>query len=202
MSHPDWLTLDPDESVVWTGRPRRRRIVSTVVFAAVWSAGILAFAYAFVHYIPPVLDRAEIAPARYVWAVAWVLVGLWVAFVPIKFLGMTTTEYALTDRDLYARSGGFSESVTRVPVDEIRNTTIHTGFFGNHMEYGTVRVDAGGPGTDVALRGLESPGHFRETLRSLERSDDDSVTGGTVDEDARREGASETSGRSDGADPQ
>jgi uncharacterized membrane protein YdbT with pleckstrin-like domain len=175
METPGWLTLDAGETVVWTDQPRDRAVVSTLVSALVWSGLVLAFAYAFVEVFPGLLGRSEIAPARFVWLASWAVVVLWVLYVPVKYVARSRVRYALTDENVYARTGVFSTAVSRVSVDDVRNTTIRRGLFGTLLEYGTVEVSAGAAGTDMKLVGLEAPGHFRRTFQELAEGDGESV---------------------------
>jgi|GEM_PF-5717782 len=175
METPGWLTLDADETVVWTDQPRGRAVVSTLVSAVVWSGLVLAFAYAFVEVFPGMLDRSEIAPSRFVWLASWAVVGLWVVYVPVKYVARSRVRYALTTENVYARTGVFSTAVSRVSVADVRNTTIRRGLFGTLLEYGTVEVSAGPAGTDLRLVGLEAPGQFRRTFQNVSEGDGEGV---------------------------
>lgn len=176
MERPGWLSVDTGESVIWTGRPVRLTVLGTVGSGVVWSGLVLGFAYAFVQYLPPLLERSEIAPARYVWAVAGVLVGLWALWIPVTLARTLATEYVLTDRHVYEKSGIFSVSVTRVAVEDVGNTTVRQGPLGGLLGYGTVYVDAGGQRTDLTLDGLRAPDAFHETFREISHGDDGSRT--------------------------
>ena len=113
-SEPEWLTLDPGETVVWTGTPRVRRIVSNVATFALWS--IAAFVAAFV--LTTVLNVELPLPDRGVWGVA-VLWTVLQAISPVQaYLRTKNTDYLLTDKNIYKKTGVWSENVTRVTVDD------------------------------------------------------------------------------------
>jgi uncharacterized membrane protein YdbT with pleckstrin-like domain len=201
METPEWLTLDSDETVVWTDQPRGRAIASTLVSALVWSGLVLAFAYAFVEVFPGMLDRSEIAPSRFVWLAAWAVVALWVVYVPVKYVARSRVRYALTDENVYARTGLLSTAVTRVGVADVRNTTIRRGMFGTLLEYGGVEVSAGPAGTDLQLVGLEAPGRFRRTFQEV-KEDEGTAVETLSDVEADRKPVDDSSQSPDGADVQ
>jgi uncharacterized membrane protein YdbT with pleckstrin-like domain len=201
METPGWLTLDADETVVWTDRPRGRAVVSTLVSAVVWSGLVLAFAYAFVEVFPGMLDRSEIAPSRFVWLASWAVVGLWVVYVPVKYVARARVRYALTTENVYARTGVFSSAVSRVSVEDVRNTTIRRGVFGTLLEYGTVEVSAGPAGADLRLVGLEAPGQFRRTFQDVSEGDRERIER-LSDVEADRKQVDDGPQQPDGADVQ
>lgn len=161
-STPEWLTLDPGEEVVWTGHPRIRRILSTAALAVVLSAvavglGVVATVYLDVG-VPPLA----------VWAVVggWVL--LQVAGVVRRYLVTTNVEYVLTTKNLYEKTGVFSETVTRIGLDRIQNVKLTQGFSGNLFDYGSIAVStAGSEGWETTVDDLDDPAEFRNELRRL-----------------------------------
>jgi len=199
METPEWLTVDSEETVVWTDQPRGRAITSTLVSALVWSGLVLAFAYAFVEVFPEMLGRNEIAPSRFVWIAAWAVVAMWVLYVPVKYVSRARIRYALTDQNVYARTGLFSTAVSRVSVEDVRNTTIRRGLFGTLLEYGAVEVSAGAAGTDLKLVGLEAPGRFRRTFQEVREADGEAIEK-LSDVEADRKQVDDGSQSPDGAD--
>lgn len=160
---PEWLSLDPDEEIVWTGAPRLRRIISNVATFAFWSLG--GFVVAFV--VTNVLNIALPVPDIAVWgiAVGWALLQ---AIGPVKaYLRTTNIDYVLTDRNIYKKSGVWSENVTRIGVDKIQNTQLQKDFFGNLFDYGTIRIStAGASGVELSIEDLDNPDELRSELRS------------------------------------
>lgn len=162
-SAPDWLSLDPGEEVVWTGEPRLRRIVSNVVTFALGSLVALVAAFAITTMLPFELPFPPLA----VWGVA-VLWTLLQAVGPARaYLRTTNTDYLLTDRNVYKKTGVWSENVTRIGVDKIQNTQLKKDFFGNTFDYGTILLStAGGGGVEMAIEDLDDPDVLRSELRT------------------------------------
>lgn len=175
-TEPDWLSLDAGETVVWTGEPRLRRIISDVVTFLFWS--LAAFAAVFV--VTRVLNVPLPVPDQVAWgaAVVWTLLQ---AVSPVRaYLRTTHTDYVLTDTNVYKKTGVWSENVTRIGTDRIQNTRLQKDFFGNLFDYGTVSLStAGGSGVEMALEDLDDPDELRAELRTRMRQ---------VGERHRREG--------------
>ncbi|ELZ28118.1 hypothetical protein C475_04915 [Halosimplex carlsbadense 2-9-1] len=175
----EWLSLDPDESVVWTGQPRVWRIVGTAAGAAILS--LLALAAAVFVTTQVALDPAEfpVAPGLVVWAVAALIVASQVLGVAWAYLKVEHTDYVLTDRRIYLKTGVLSETVTSVGVDRVQNTTLRKDITGNLFDYGTLAVStAGSGGADLAVSDLDDPETFRDRLQeqvraASERGEDD-----------------------------
>ncbi|QKY17710.1 PH domain-containing protein [Halorubrum sp. CBA1229] len=163
VTSPDWLSLDEGEEVVWTGKPRLRRIVSNVVTFVVWS--LAAFVAAFV--LTAVLNVELPVPDRVVWAVA-VLWTLFQAVTPVRaYLQTKNTDYLLTDENVYKKTGVWSENVTRIGVDNVQNTQLKKSFFGNVFDYGTILLStAGGSGVEMSIEDLDDPDGLRTELRA------------------------------------
>lgn len=160
---PDWLSLDSGETIVWTGTPRLRRIASDVVTFLFWS--LAAFAAAFA--VTRVLNLALPIPDRAAWGVA-VLWTLLQAISPVRrYLRTKHTAYVLTDKNVYKRTGVWSENVTRIGIDKIQNTQLNKDLFGNVFDYGTVSLStAGGSGAEMAIEDLDDPDELRTALRA------------------------------------
>jgi len=185
----EWLSLDPDESVVWTGEPRVWRIAGTAAGAAVLS--LLALAGAVFVTTQVTLDAAEfpVAPGLVVWGVAALVVASQVATVAWAYAKVGHTDYVLSDRRIYLKTGVFSETVTSVGVDRVQNTTLRKDVTGNLFDYGTVAVStAGSGGADLAVSDLNDPEAFRDALQKQVRvasereGDDEPAPAGALDE--------------------
>jgi len=186
----EWLTLDPDESVVWTGQPRVWRIVGTAAGAAILS--LVALAGAVFVTTQVTLDPAEfpVAPGLVVWGIAAVVVVSQVATAAWAYLKVEHTDYVLSDRRIYLKTGVLSETVTSVGVDRVQNTTLRKDATGNLFDYGTVAVStAGSGGADLAVSDLDDPETFRDRLQEQVREtseregrDDDAAPTGALDD--------------------
>jgi hypothetical protein len=149
----DWLTLDPGEEVVWTGSPRLSTIIPAVVVGLV---GLLAVGYAVV------VLRSSLA-----------LLGLPVAVaVPAyAYLQVTNTEFLVTDRAVYAKTGVVGRRVVQSSLAKVQNSSFSQDVFGSLFGYGTVRLEVAG-GNDVDFYRIDDP----EAVRRLV----DQATGGTI----------------------
>jgi uncharacterized membrane protein YdbT with pleckstrin-like domain len=165
---PVWLDLDPGEELLWTGQPRRRRILGTVTQAVIVSIVAAAAAWAVRTGVPSNYGVPPIpVPDLAVVAVAALVVLTQVYSVVMAYLRTVNTGYALTTTALYKKTGVVSERTSRVGLDRIQNTELQKGLLGNLFDYGTVLVStAGSSGADLAITDLDDPETFRTTLRS------------------------------------
>lgn len=187
----DWFSPEPDETVVWSGQPRLKRILPTAARSFVVSMVALVAAFAgttwLLSQLPPRAVAGLPVPAPLVvWLVA-VLVVVWqLASVALAYLRVEQTDYVLTDRRVYRKTGVLSEQVSSLGVERVQETTLSKDFFGNLFDYGTVAIStAGSGGTDMALTDLTDPETFRDRLNEQVRASGGRATGddGGVDAD-------------------
>jgi uncharacterized membrane protein YdbT with pleckstrin-like domain len=188
--HPEWLSLEEGESVVWSGRPRRMSIAGTVVTTVVWTSllvGMVAGLYLGVvdQFLPeqvvgqPVPSVAAGVPTPMLLGFAGLVVALGLAQVTWAFLVVRNVDYVLTDRNLYKKTGVASETVTRVGVDRVQSTSLSKDVLGNLFDYGSVAVStAGGSGVEMVVRDLSAPGELQRELRRLVNETGGSPAGG------------------------
>lgn len=169
----DWLTLDGGESLLWSGHPRRVSIVWLALFVAVGVAVVAVFAEGY----------AVLA------AVGGVVLVVW------QYLRLVNTEYVLTDRNVYEKTGVLGESITRVGLDRIQNTDLSKNVFGSYFGFGTVEVStAGGSGPELRVANVNGAGEVRELLGRYAKeagTGTGSVTAGSGPADAALDGAVE-----------
>ncbi|WP_135365799.1 PH domain-containing protein [Halosimplex halophilum] len=167
----EWLSLDPDESVVWTGRPRVWRIVGTVaggIAVALLAVGGAAYVTTRMPYWP---GDPPVNPGLAVWGVAALVVASQVASAGWAYLTVEHTDYVLTNRRIYRKTGVLSETVTSVGVDRVQNTTLRKDWRGNLFDYGSVAVStAGSGGADLTVSDLDDPERFRDALQEQVRA--------------------------------
>jgi uncharacterized membrane protein YdbT with pleckstrin-like domain len=160
---PEWLSLEPGEEIAWMGSPRLRRIISSVATFVLWSLAALVGAFvltAFLHNELPVEDQ-----------VVWGIAVLWTLIQVIgpaqAYLRTRNTDYLLTNKNIYKKTGVWSENVTRVGIDKIQSTQLKKDFFGNIFDYGTILIStAGGRGIEMSIEDLDDPDELRTKLRS------------------------------------
>ncbi|MFC7141168.1 PH domain-containing protein [Halosimplex aquaticum] len=167
----EWLSLDPGEEVVWTGQPRVWRIAGTVAGGVVIT--LLAFGGAIaasMGFLPGIGGLTGSSSAL-VWGIAVLVALSQVGSVTLAYLRVEHTDYVLTDRRIYRKTGIFSETVTSVGVDRVQNTTLHKDITGNFFDYGTVSLStAGSGGADLSVSDLDDPETFRDRLQEQVRA--------------------------------
>lgn len=140
----DWLTLEADEEVVWTGKPHEYSLVPALVVGVPLSI---------------------------------VLVG--VAIIASAYLRRENTNYVITTRALYKKTGVFSRDIQRVSFEKVQNTSYAQDFFGRQFGYGDVDVStAGSGGVELRFRSVPDPGSVQERInRRLGATDEDRERG-------------------------
>ena len=181
-TRPDWLSLDADETVVWSGAPRIRRVLPTAAVAALWVA-LLVLGVTLGPQAVPV--PASALPATFL-AVGAVLLALpAVAAVVGSYLRTTHVEYVLTDRGLYRKAGVVSMRVSRVGLSAVERTSLSKGVWGNVFDYGTISIStAGSDGVDLQFTDLDDPNPVRAEIRRLigtDRTRRDADAGASID---------------------
>lgn len=170
----EWLSLDPEEEVVWTGQPRVWRIAGTVAGGVVLT--LLAFGGAIAASVGalPGIDSLTGGSNAVVWGIAVLVALSQIGSAAVAYLRVENTDYVLTSRRIYRKSGIFSETVTSVGVDRVQNTTLRKDVTGNLFDYGTVSVStAGSGGADLAITDLDDPEAFRDRLQEQVRAADE-----------------------------
>lgn len=178
---PAWLSIDPDESIVWSGTPR----LFLVVHVAVLALPIPAIAIFF-------------RPSPWI---ALGGVGSWAVIVATAWVYLRNVEYVVSTEYVYAKRGVLSRSVTQIALGNVQNTTVKQGVFGVLFDHGTVRFStAGSEGPQLRLFGIRGP------LTAKARVDEQLPRGraggvgrrsGRGDADADRSGADAEAARSE-----
>lgn len=140
------FTLDPGESVLWTGRPRLSAAAGSLAVGGALAAGGMAVLGGVV-----VPDGSLVPPLV---GLALLVVGLLVA--GYRVVELRRTRYALTTDALHVRSGVLGRRVHRVGLERVQNSAYRQSVTGSVFGYGTVSVEAAGGG-DVAFRRIENP---------------------------------------------
>lgn len=133
-----WLSLEVDEEVVWSGRPRIQVLMWLAVPALVVPAVILL--------VRPTIGGALLG------AVAWL------AVCGAGYVYLTNVEYVVSTRYAYAKRGVLGRSVTQIGLHNIQDTTLAQGALGTRLDYGTVRFStAGGEGATLTYHLIDEP---------------------------------------------
>lgn len=196
---PEWLTLDGEESVVWTGRPRTMSVAGTVArtavltvlvlvaVGAVWSGAVDNLLGPDLPSVADVLPGG-VLPGLAALAVAWLAIR-----VAWAYLTLVNVDYVLTDRNLYKKTGVASERVKRVGLDRVQSSSLSKDLLGNLFDYGSLAVStAGGSGVEMVITDLAGPDELRRELRSLVNEQAGGSAGGGGGDAALREVLEET----------
>lgn len=137
----DWLRLTDEESVVWSGQPRR---VSVVKVAIVVGILVIAVGLFRLHFLAVALPLGALV-------VAW------------TYLRIVNTDYVLTDASVYRRTGVLGETVERASIAKIQNVDLSKGVLGNQFGFGTVEVSTAG-GRDVVIGNVVEPDELKDLV--------------------------------------
>lgn len=140
-----WLSLDADEEIVWSGRPRLQVLLYLVVPALV---------------VPALIVLLRPTPGGFVaGAIAWLAIGA------LGYLYVTNLEYVVSTTYAYAKRGVLGRSVTQIGLHNIQDTTLTQGVLGTRLGYGTVAFStAGGEGVTLGFYVIDDPGAVKRTI--------------------------------------
>jgi uncharacterized membrane protein YdbT with pleckstrin-like domain len=151
----DEFTLDPGESVLWTGSPRLSAAVGAlVVGGALVVAGVGLLAGVGLPSDPP-----DAVPAPPLAGLILVAVGLSVAGYRVAEL--RRTRYLVTTDALHVRTGVLSRRVTRVGLERVQNSAYRQPLLGSVFGYGTVSVEVAGGSGETTFQRIEHPREVR-----------------------------------------
>lgn len=140
-----WLSLDDDEAVLWSGRPRIQVLLWLAVPALVLPILIVVL-----------------------WqSVAGVVLGwlLWGAVVAAGYLYLTNVAYVVSTRYAYAKRGVLGRRVIQIGLHNVQDTTLRQGAIGRWLDYGTVSFStAGGEGATLAFHAVDDPGAVKRAV--------------------------------------
>lgn len=150
----DWLRLDGDEEVAWSGRPKVTRAAVESLWVVVGGVGLGAMAVVVLS--APLIAGAALA------GVVGVLGPVWI------YLSVTNREYAVTNTAVYQRSGVASETVESAGMERVQNTSYHQSALGAVFDTGQVSIDtAGSAGTKISFKGIAEAREVQQELREI-----------------------------------
>ncbi|WP_435157583.1 PH domain-containing protein [Haladaptatus sp. DFWS20] len=142
MSGDDWLVVGDSEETAWQGHPRLMTVLPAMVVGLVLVVGAIA------------VTTVEGEP------LALLLVPVGIAIPVFSYLVVSNTQFVVTDRALYRKTGVLSRSVQRLSVDRIQNSSFRQGIRGSLFGYGTVEIEAAGGGY-IRFNDIENPRDVR-----------------------------------------
>ncbi|ELY36643.1 PH domain-containing protein [Natronorubrum tibetense] len=147
----EWLSLDDDESVLWSGGPDRRTITPTAALLALPILGLLAVPFNAAAGLALAAVLALVVVPLVAWSVLWI----------------RRTDYVVTTSALYAKRGILSRDVKRIDFEKVQNTSYSQTAIGTHVGYGTVEVSsAGGSGVEMSFRSIPNPREIQQLISS------------------------------------
>jgi uncharacterized membrane protein YdbT with pleckstrin-like domain len=98
-----------------------------------------------------------------------VLIGfLLLATLPLSYLSLKNTDYVVTNKALYVKTGIASTSIESVGLDKIQNTEFSQSFWGKQFGYGSMDVStAGSSGAEISFNSVENAREVRELVTKL-----------------------------------
>lgn len=140
-----WLSLDTDEEVVWSGRPRLH-VIGWLAVPALAIPALLVVVW-------PSLVSAVVG------------VLAWVGISYLGYIYVTNIDYVVSTKYVYAKFGILGRSVTQLSLHNIQDTTLSQGIFGTYSNYGTVSFStAGGEGTTLSFYLVDKPSAVKSTI--------------------------------------
>ena len=150
---PEWLTLDPDEEVVWIGQPAFETLYGTIATGLALTVVLIGFL---------------------------ILLG-----VPFAYYRIENTEYVVTTKSLYVKTGIFSTNIETVDLDRIQNTEFNRSFWGKQFDYGSISIStAGSSGAEISFDGIPDAPAVRDRITELQRRHAGRGDGEAADDDA------------------
>jgi uncharacterized membrane protein YdbT with pleckstrin-like domain len=155
-SVPASVTVDDDEAVLWTERPR----VSAAAPAGL--VGLLVAAAGMAVAVGPA------ATSRFGLAIAALAVLVGLAIPGLAVLSLVNTRYVLTDRAALVKTGIVGRRVVRARLSMVENTAYQQPIAGSLFGYGTVTLETAGG--DVSFRRVDDPQAVRSLVDEHTRS--------------------------------
>lgn len=154
---PSWVTLTPEERIVWQGHPSHWVIAEQLIIGGI----VIGIGIAGLILLPGIWITL---PA------ALVLCGG--AYAGVVSFKHRQVKYLLTSTEIYKKSGIFSKSVVNLRLDRIQNTSFSQSFSQRLLTYGTVQIEtAGTEGTDLVIEAVNDPervvGQITERLDTI-----------------------------------
>ncbi|MCU4800949.1 PH domain-containing protein [Halobacteria archaeon HArc-gm2] len=96
------------------------------------------------------------------------LLGLGLLIIVPSYLIVKHTDYVITSKGVYKKTGILSRSVTEIEYEKIQNTAFSAGPVARYFGYGDVDIStAGGSGVEMKLRAVEDPQDVQKRLSRL-----------------------------------
>jgi len=129
----DWVSLDSDEEVLWSGEPKMNSIYPSL------GIGVL--------FIP--------------------LFGIGFLIIAGSYLHLKNTDFLVSSKALYKKTGVLSRSVQRIKFGKVQNISYSQSLFGKVFDYGSIEIStAGGSGIEMRFNAVENPREIQDLINS------------------------------------
>ena len=156
---PSWVSLDADEQLLWVGRRSLWTIARSILVAAVLTLAAGLFAAGLPDILPedaPQIVRTAL-PAIALLAAALIAVHA----VAVH----RSVTYALTENEVYEKTGVLSDNITQIPLQRVQNTEMNLSLTDRLLGYGDVTIrTAGTDAPNVVLRDIPDPRTVHEMV--------------------------------------
>lgn len=110
------------------------------------------------------MDRRTLVPA-YVIGIPMSIFVVGLFIIAASHLQVKNTDYVVTTRAVYKKTGTLSRDVQRIDFEKVQNISYSQSALGNHFGYGTVEIStAGGSGVEMEFRSVPDPRAVQERI--------------------------------------
>jgi uncharacterized membrane protein YdbT with pleckstrin-like domain len=89
-----------------------------------------------------------------------------------RILGLTITDYVVTNHGIYRKSGLLSRSVKKIGFEKIQNISFSQGLFAKTFGYGTIEIStAGSSGVEMRFVSVSEPDKVQEMINKRIKED-------------------------------
>lgn len=154
---PVWVTLTPDEEVVWSGHPSLRAAVGPLV------GSLLLIGLGFGLMFGTVGSFGSGISLLQVLSVGLIGIGLW--SIAMLFVRLKSVQYVLTTEKVYKKTGLLSRTVRTLWINRIQHTTSTQTARERLLTYGTIEIEtAGGADGGFSLTNISFPDRMTALL--------------------------------------
>jgi uncharacterized membrane protein YdbT with pleckstrin-like domain len=150
---PGWVTLTPEEQVVWSGHPSLRAAVGPLagsLLLMIFGFGLMFGISGTVGSLGGGISLLQVL------SVGLIGIGLWSSAV--LFLSHKSVQYVVTTEKVYKKTGLLSRTVRTLWIDRIQHTTSTQTARERLLTYGSIEIEtAGGADGGFSLANIPSP---------------------------------------------
>lgn len=167
VENADWIQLDDDEEVLWTGRPS----LYTILVAVIGGLLIAIVGIVFTILLSRAIESRNLPALLGYLPLLLTVAG--VAWAALAYLNWLRLLYVITSSEIYVKYGLVSRDVTQIRLSRIQNTTFEQSVLQRLLGYGDVRIYTAGTGTDdIHFNDVPDPETVTQLLSDVMRPED------------------------------